>query len=435
MRSVPVGDEESYRVQPAFKGNLATSPHEGVATLYELSADSFSRFADRNCMATREYLGWYKPKVKHFGETSYKTFKQVGEEAHKFGAALRARGLVAAPEVATLDKIKTNCSIAIFENTCSEWMISALGAFSQSLIVTTIYATLGMDAVIDAVNDGTISAVVCNKTNVKCLVDQIGKMKCLKTIIYTSDGVAPDDKTELPTAPKGVLIISFEDFVASGDTVANPPVPPKADTCAVIMYTSGSTGKPKGVVILHKQIVGAIAAGALSFEVQDDDVYLGYLPLAHIMELMAEFAFISMGCLICYADPRSLTSKGSYPLGALDQYKPTLMVAVPKIWDTIKKGIEAKVHASSPVAEFLVNTAFQARGFALKHGYDTPLFKALVFKKFSQAVGGRLRLAVSGGGPLSSDVQDFCRTAFGCALSQGYVSICSVFTLSRISSN
>ena len=418
-----MGSDESHRVQPAFKGKLAKSPHEGVATLYDLARDSFSDFADRNCMATREFKGWYKPKVKHFGDISYRTYAEVGEEAHKFGAALRARGLVAAPDVTTLDKIKTNCSIAIFENTCPEWVISALGAFSQSVIVTTIYATLGMDAVIDAVNDGTISTIVCNKSNVKSLVDQIGKMKCLKTIVYTNDCVAPDDKTEIPAAPRGVLISSFDDFVKSGDTAEYPPVPPKAGTCAVIMYTSGSTGKPKGVVILHSQIVGAIAAGALSFEVQDGDVYLGYLPLAHIMELMAEFAFIALGCLICYADPKSLSSKGSYPLGALEQYKPTLMVAVPKIWDTIKKGIEAKVHASSPVAEFLVSTAFQARKFALKHGYDTPLFKALVFKKFSQAVGGKLRLAVSGGGPLSAEVQDFCRAAFGCALSQGYVSV------------
>lgn len=65
---------------------------------------------------------------------------------------------------------------------------------------------------------------------------------------------------------------------------------------------------------------------------------MAYLPLAHIMELMAEFTMISMGCAICYADPKSLTATGSYPIGALEAYSPTLMVAVPKIWDVIKKG-------------------------------------------------------------------------------------------------
>lgn len=91
-----------------------------------------------------------------------------------------------------------------------------------------------------------------------------------------------------------------------------------------------------------------------------------------------------------------------------------------KIWDTIKKGIQAKVHAGSFVARFLVKTAFEWRTFALKHGFDTPLFKALVFKKFSKVTGGKLRLGVSGGGPINGSVQEFCRTAFGFHFIQGY---------------
>lgn len=278
LRSVPVADDQAHRVQPAFKGNLASTPRPGISTLYDLAKDSFSRYSDRNCMAVREFKGWYKPRVKHFGETSWRTFEEVGTEAHKFGAALRARGLVTAPETTTLDKIKTPCSLAIFENTSAEWMISAIGAFSQGIIVTTVYATLGMDAVIEAINDGSITAIVCNKTNVQPLVDKLDKMKSLKTIIYTNDCVAPDDKTVIPKAPRGVVISSFEDFCASGDTKAFPPTPPKSGTCAVIMYTSGSTGKPKGVVITHKELVGAIAAGEVSLGIRNgEDVYLGYL--------------------------------------------------------------------------------------------------------------------------------------------------------------
>jgi len=107
------------------------------------------------------------------------------------------------------------------------------------------------------------------------------------------------------------------------------------------------------------------------------------------------------------------------------------MVGVPKIWDVIKKGIEAKVAASSPVAKFLVQTAFQARTFAINNGYDTPLFKALVFKKFSKVVGGKLRLALSGGGPLNSEVQVFVRTCFGCPFIQGYglTETCAALTI------
>merc|ERR1712038_1444148 len=120
-------------------------------------------------MNSRKYLGMKseKPPVKEFGDIISLSFEEVGKMSKKFGAALRQEGLVPAPEVATLDAMTTPCSLAIFENTCAEWMISALGAFSQSIVVTTIYATLGMDAVISAIQDGTISAIVCNKKDVK----------------------------------------------------------------------------------------------------------------------------------------------------------------------------------------------------------------------------------------------------------------------------
>lgn len=427
MRSVPVGDDPSHRIRPENKDTgLTATPSNGLTTAYDIAKRSFEQFADLNCMATREFLGMksVKPPVKEFGDVKWRTYEEVGIMAAKFGASLRKSGLVAAPAKADLNAITTPCSLAIFENTCAEWMIAAQGAFSQSVVVTTIYATLGMDAVIDAIQDGVISAIVCNKRDVKAIVARSKEMPSLKTIIYTSDGVAKNETVDLPSKlRKGVTVVSFEDYVDTGDTEAFPPTPPAPDTKAVLMYTSGSTGKPKGVVITHRQLASAIGAGEKVFNIKPGSVYLGYLPLAHIMELMAEHAVLSMGCQIGYACPKTLTTKGSYPQGALEVYSPTHMVAVPKIWDVIKKGVEAKVAASSPVAKFLVQTAFEWRTFANNHGFDTPLFKALVFKKFSKVVGGKLQLAISGGGPLNSEVQVFIRTCFGCPIVQGYVSV------------
>lgn len=77
---------------------------------------------------------------------------------------------------------------------------------------------------------------------------------------------------------------------------------------------------------------------------------------------------------------------------------------------------------SSPIAQVLVTTALQWRTVAIKYGLDTPLFNAIVFKKFKMAVGGKLRWALSGGGPLNGEVQEFIRVAFGFSLIQGYVS-------------
>ena len=118
IRSIPVNDGIlHHRVKAENKGNLAITPREGAYTLYDLVKSSFETYAEKKCMGTREYLGQHTPKVKKFGGVSWKTYGEVGFEAHKFGAALRATGVVPAPDTTTLKQISTPCSLAIFENT------------------------------------------------------------------------------------------------------------------------------------------------------------------------------------------------------------------------------------------------------------------------------------------------------------------------------
>eukprot|EP00934_Nitzschia_sp_Nitz4_P003456 Nitzschia sp. Nitz4//scaffold474_size5614//320//2673//NITZ4_009213-RA/size5614-augustus-gene-0.2-mRNA-1//1//CDS//3329552704//3446//frame0 len=420
LRSVPLKDDPSHRVQPDYVDARATVPKNGVTTLYELFKESAKDFANCVCMRKRHFIGWKSPKVKEFGEDITEwTYAQVSEKIHKFGAALRAEGLVASATTTTLDKVETPCRIAIFENTCAEWMMCCLGAFSQSVGVATVYATLGIDAVMEAVNDNAITLIVCNKTNVQTLCDKKSSMPTLKVIVYTDDLVGKDDKITLPT-PSDVKIFSFDEFVATGDVAKYPPTPPAPDTTAVIMYTSGSTGKPKGVVIKHSATIAACAAAEIILKFQPKHKYLAYLPLAHIMEMMVEFVVLAGGASLNFADPKSLTATGSFPKGALEVFGPSHMLAVPKIWDTIKKGLLAKVALSSPLAQTLVYTAIAWRTIAVKYGLDTPLFNVLVFKKFKAAVGGNLIWALSGGGPLNAEVQEFIRVAFNLPLVQGY---------------
>ena len=140
-------------------------------------------------MGTCQFLGQRTVKVKEFGpDIEWKTYREVGEDVMNFGAALRSSkvGIVPSPSSWTLDRITEPCSIAIFENTCAEWMIAAQGAFSQGVIVTTIYATLGIDAMVEAIQNGSIQVMLCNAINVKGLTERLGDMPTLKTIIYTS---------------------------------------------------------------------------------------------------------------------------------------------------------------------------------------------------------------------------------------------------------
>jgi len=93
---------------------------------------------------------------------------------------------------------------------------------------------------------------------------------------------------------------------------------------------------------------------------------------------------------------------------------------VPKVWDILKKGVEDNVSKASPLMQFLFQTAFSTRLTALKQGREAPLFKGVVFKKVAAMMGGRLRHALSGGGPISSDVQTFIRVVMGVEIVQGY---------------
>jgi long-chain acyl-CoA synthetase len=192
------------------------------------------------------------------------------------------------------------------------------------------------------------------------------------------------------------------------------------------------SGKPKGVVVTHKIVLASTTI--LGDIIVESDFVVCYLPLAHILEHATEVSCIGAGASLCYADPKTLTQTGAYPIGALEQYKPTLMVGVPKIWDVIKKGVQAKIGGKSKVKQFLINTAFETCMRARKLGFDTPLFKALVFKKFAKVVGGRLRFDFSGGGPLNSDVQEFISTCFGIPMGQGYglTKTCAALTFQDI---
>jgi len=292
-------------------------------------------------MGEREYLGLYKgnPKIKHFdgNKCTWRTYQQVHDQVQQFGAALCQVGLHGAPPTTTLEQVTRPTRIAIFENSCPEWMIACVGAFSQSISVCTVYATLGMTAVTDVIAENHITMILCNRRSVQQLVESHKQNPTLKTIVYTNNLVGPDDHIALPeTLPKGLTVISFDDFVASGDTQAYPPVPPKPDTAAVVMYTSGSTGKPKGVLLKHAAVVAA-AASATSFLsgfedpiVPGQEVHVGYLPLAHILELMIEFFALYMGAEIGYADHKCLSPTGAYPTGALQCFRPTWLCGVPK---------------------------------------------------------------------------------------------------------
>jgi len=438
--------------------SLCTTPVSGCDTAYALMNNSFKQFADLKAMGTRKFLGWHTPEkakfpLKIFGDSSWKTYADVGDEAHAFGRGLVSLGMQPISEEDSLactngfGQITGPHCLLIFEETSSDWMTAAIGAMSQSLPVATSYSTLGMSAVGEALNETNAPAILCNYKDVE-RVAKLAQSCCnLKYIIY-SRNYTEDDKPEHPEKIGRIQVLSFQSCVELGnssDVKDMPATPPTKDHLGLIMYTSGSTGKPKGVMLKQGGIAASIAAfhdyvGSFMGSTTSagaQEVYLAYLPAAHILEFTVEMGILAYGAAIGYSDPKTISSKGAvrrmpdgslnnkptgfgkHPPGGIQEFAPTLMAAVPKIWDILKKGVEAEIAKASPVLQGVFLAAFAARSLALQQGRSSPVCD-LIFKKPYQMLGGRLKLCVSGGGPLSPDIQNFVRVAFNVNLVQGY---------------
>lgn len=139
------------------------------------------------------------------------------------------------------------------------------------------------------------------------------------------------------------------------------------------------------------------------------DVLLAYLPAAHILEFAFENACINWGAQMGYGNPKTLSDTSVRNCkGDIRELRPTVMVGVPAVWESVKKGIMAKVEAGGGLTKKVFWGAVWAKDRLLQYGLPgADLLDAVVFKKVKDATGGRLRICLSGGGPIAKETQRF----------------------------
>ncbi|XP_040380952.1 long chain acyl-CoA synthetase 4-like isoform X2 [Oryza brachyantha] len=241
-------------------------------------------------------------------------------------------------------------------------------------------------------------------------------------IIVSFGGVTNDQKEEAKN--HGMSIFSWEEFlIMGGDYHFDLPEKKKSDICT-IMYTSGTTGDPKGVMISNESLLVNISGvdsvtGSVGEPFGHDDVYMSYLPLAHIFDRIFEEVFISHGSRIGFwrGDVKLLVED-------IEALKPTVFCAVPRVLDRIYSGLTGKISSGGILKKTLFNIAYKLKldsmRKGIKHEKAAPFFDKLVFNKVKERLGGNLRFIVSGGAPLAVAVEEFLRVVTCASVVQGY---------------
>ncbi|XP_068136665.1 fatty acid CoA ligase Acsl3 [Hyperolius riggenbachi] len=419
VKAKPVSEDPKspYRSVDSFS-SLATSLYPGCDTLDKVFKHASELFKNKGCLGTREVLSEedeVQPNGKVFkkvilGKYNWMTYEEAYLAASQFGSGLAALGQ------------KPRSNIAIFCETRAEWIVSAQACFMYNFPLVTLYATLGGPAIAHGLTETEVTHIITSKELLHSkLLSILPQVPLLRHIILV-DG----SNTQPTDYPNNITVHSMTSVQALGEKQANQKCSsPVANDIAVIMYTSGSTGIPKGVMISHSNIIAGITGMAQRIpNLGETDTYIGYLPLAHVLELSAELVCLSRGCGVGYSSPQTLSDqstkikKGSK--GDASELQPTLMAAVPEIMDRIYKNVMGKVATMSPVQRGLFSLAYNYKMKQISRGYSTPLCDRVVFRKVRKLLGGKLRVLLSGGAPLSAATQRFMNICFCCPVGQGY---------------
>ncbi|KAH8092171.1 acetyl-CoA synthetase-like protein [Cristinia sonorae] len=432
--SVEVGDEKVQggsrpRRLAVTKDTLVTTPLEGINTVYDVL-----EYATRTHGA-KEALGWrdivdvheeQKEVTKIVGGKEVKetkTWKYFQLSDYKYMNFLQVREAVSEVARGLVDLgITTDDVLNIYASTHPHWQIMAHACSSISTTIATAYDTLGESGLQHSLNEPDCKAVFTNADLLQTVANVIGNVPTLSLVIYDGDP-KPATLEKIRTAREGIKAIHLNDLRELGRSKSTDILKdriPTPKTIACIMYTSGSTGAPKGVVIPHSNLIASLGAiqTILGHNLRSDDIYLAYLPLAHILEYVVELILFFLGVTFGYGRVKTLTDASVRQcVGDIKALRPTIMIGVPAVWEMIRKGITAQVNKGSGLKKSVFNASMTIKKANIPG--LTNVVDSVVLSQIKQATGGRLRLALSGGAALSRETQEFLSLALVTIL-QGY---------------
>ena len=365
------------------------------------------------------FLGYRKKINKDELEKKYTwiSYEKANELLTDFSLGLNVLKLC---PVINIEKEGNYRFLGIYSRNKKEWLLSYLGAMKDSITVVTLYETLGLTAIEYILEQTQIISVVIESKALKTIYELASQNKIhnLKNLIVIEKEDEEEICSELITL--GLNVYSWEEVVEKGkfgrdNIILNNAKP---DDICTINYTSGTTGFPKGVKLTHKNIVVGTDVGELiGLNATSNDVYLSFLPYAHIMEtFIITYAFNHGVAIGIYNGNAKLI------VDDIQILKPTCICGVPKIFQRIYGAIQGKVEALPWIKKRIFEQAIKIK---MKDYLNTGIYKNilldnLVFKKVQKNLGGRLRFMLIGSAPIEGYIINFLRCALSVEIMEGY---------------
>ncbi len=299
--------------------------------------------------------------------------------------------------------------VAIMAKTRYEWTILDFAIWYAGGVVVPIYETSSAEQVEWILSDSQATAIIVETPALAELARPVLPSGCKNMWIITENALAT-------LTQSGVNI--------SDDVIAQRRAALVPDSLATLIYTSGTTGKPKGVQLTHGNFLsecGNVVQGASDLFLKPGGSTLLFLPVAHVFGRMVQIGAINAGLHLAHCSDITRLQQD------LGTFKPTFVLAVPRIFEKVYNGAEAKADAAGKGKIFRKAAAV---AIAYSEGTDSgkiplalrtqhAIFDKLVYSKIRHALGGRVEAAISGGAPLGTRLGHFYRGA-GVRILEGY---------------